>query len=101
MPVKLRLLQTHSCKIVCSEAPETSFDCEGKSEIGYYADHESDCQSFHICIPDGAGHLEKFTFLCPNGTVYDQDNFYCDWWYNVDCHGGPLAKARATSIVQS
>jgi len=24
-------------------------------------------------------------FLCPNGTVFNQQYFICDWWYNVDC----------------
>ena len=23
--------------------------------------------------------------LCPNGTLYNQQYFICDWWFNVDC----------------
>ena len=25
------------------------------------------------------------SFLCPNGTLFNQKYFVCDWWYNVDC----------------
>ena len=28
----------------------------------------------------------KFSFLCPNGTKFDQKTFVCNWWYNVDCN---------------
>ncbi len=31
------------------------------------------------------GFLDKFSFLCPNGTVFNQEVFACDWWFNVDC----------------
>ena len=27
----------------------------------------------------------KFSFLCPNGTLFNQQYFVCDWWFNVDC----------------
>jgi hypothetical protein len=68
-------------------ALETSFLCEGKV-MGYYADPEGECQQFHICVTDdnggGAAPL-KFTFLCPNGTLFNQQYFICDWWFNVDC----------------
>merc|ERR1712025_177248 len=50
-------------------APDTSFLCDGQIQ-GYYADPEADCQSFHIC---------------PNGTLFNQQYFICDWWFNVDC----------------
>ena len=26
-----------------------------------------------------------FSFLCPNGTVFNQAYFICDWWFNVNC----------------
>ena len=84
-----------------SEAHETSFTCEGHLDYGFYADPETDCQSFHGCIPDGQGGLDKQTFLCPNGTVYSEELFICDWWYNVDCHGGLMTKARAASVDSS
>merc|ERR1712213_292159 len=50
-----------------------------------YADGEAECQVFHICTADGAGGLAKYSFLCPNGTVFNQNYFICDWWFNFDC----------------
>jgi len=64
--------------------PETAFLCEDKIE-GYYADPDSDCQAFHICANDGNDGLIKYSFLCPNGTLFNQQYFICDWWFNVDC----------------
>ena len=53
--------------------------------IGYYSDPEAECQAFHICTADGAGGLAKYSFLCPNGTLFNQNYFICDWWFNFDC----------------
>lgn len=36
---------------------------------------------FHVCERDGRQH----SFLCPVGTLFSQQFFVCDWWYNVDC----------------
>ena len=52
---------------------------------GYYADPEADCQSYHVCSDSGDGIMVKFDFLCPNGTIFNQEEFVCDWWFNVDC----------------
>ena len=52
---------------------------------GYYADPEAECQVFHICTADGQGGLAKYSFLCPNGTIFNQNYFICDWWFNFDC----------------
>jgi len=53
--------------------------------MGYYADAETDCQAFHVCTADGQGGLSKYSFLCPNGTIFNQGYFICDWWFNFDC----------------
>ena len=52
---------------------------------GYYADPEAECQAFHVCTADGNGGLAKYSFLCPNGTLFNQENFVCEYWFNVDC----------------
>ncbi len=52
---------------------------------GYYADTEAQCQVFHVCNGDGQGGMIKYSFLCPNGTVFNQNYFICDWWFNFDC----------------
>jgi len=70
---------------IFTNVPETSFLCDGLVPGGYYADPEADCQSFHVCARDGHGGLKKFSFLCPNGTIFNQQVLVCDWWFNVDC----------------
>merc|ERR1712106_642986 len=70
---------------IYSEVPETAFACDGQVDGGYYADSEAECQVFHICTADGAGGLAKYSFLCPNGTLFNQNYFICDWWFNFDC----------------
>jgi len=70
---------------IYAEVPDTSFLCDGQAEGGYYADPEAECQVFHICGSDGNGGLTKYSFLCPNGTLFNQQYFVCDWWFNVDC----------------
>ena len=70
---------------IFSVVPETSFLCDGQVDGGYYGDPEAECQSFHICAADGTGGLTKYSFLCPNGTLFNQQYFICDWWFNVDC----------------
>merc|ERR1719348_2488036 len=70
---------------IYSEVPESGFTCDGQVDGGYYADPEAECQVFHICTADGAGGLAQYSFLCPNGTVFNQNYFICDWWFNFDC----------------
>lgn len=38
-------------------------------------------QVFHIC--QNGGH--KDSFLCPNGSIFNQKYSVCDWWYSFDC----------------
>ena len=38
-----------------------------------------------MCQPNGVAD----SFLCPNGTMFNQQYFVCDWWYNVDCGAQP------------
>merc|ERR1712002_1269266 len=70
---------------IYAEVPESGFTCDGQVDGGYYADGEAECQAFHICTADGAGGLAKYSFLCPNGTLFNQNYFICDWWFNFDC----------------
>ncbi len=70
---------------IYAEVPESGFVCDGQVDGGYYADPASQCQAFHICTADGQGGLAKYSFLCPNGTIFNQNYFICDWWFNFDC----------------
>ena len=87
---------------VLGSVPQTSFSCDGRVSGGYYADIETNCQvnnlssstrsdlgfqAFHVCVDSGSAYygLISYSFLCPNGTMFHQKYFICDWWYNVDC----------------
>ena len=49
---------------------------------GYYADPEMGCQAYHVCLLDPiSGSMYPTSFLCPNGTLFQQQIFNCDWWY--------------------
>ena len=65
---------------IYGEVPQTSFLCDGLADGGYYGDPEAECQAFHICANDGNGGRTKYSFLCPNGTLFQQQYFVCDWW---------------------
>merc|ERR1711879_736379 len=60
---------------------DLTFSCEGRP-YGYYADPATNCQVFHICLGDGD---IKWSFLCPNQTIFNQQYFVCDYSVNVDC----------------
>lgn len=72
---------------IYASVPENSFSCDGLIFGGYYADPEAQCQAYHVCLQDpiDISNLYPVSFLCPNGTIFNQELFNCDWWYNVDC----------------
>jgi hypothetical protein len=69
---------------IYSEIPTTSFDCNNQLWPGYYADVEAQCQVFHICAMN-----KTFDFLCPNGTIFSQENLVCVWWNQFECSNAP------------
>ncbi|XP_071454326.1 uncharacterized protein [Hetaerina americana] len=62
--------------------PETSFSCKDQRYKGFFGDPETGCQAWHYCDFNGG----QASFLCPNGTIFSQVLFTCDWWFNVDCN---------------
>lgn len=56
------------------------------SPAGYYVDTEARCQVFRVCAHTDLSGI-GFTFLCPNGTLFNQAYMVCDWYYNVQCEG--------------
>ncbi|XP_057664346.1 uncharacterized protein LOC130898822 [Diorhabda carinulata] len=62
------------------QIPKTSFSCDGRPS-GYYADVTTGCQVYHMC--DGLGR--KFSYTCPNATLFQQRMLICDHWYMVNC----------------
>ena len=110
---------------IMAAVQETSFTCDGLIFGGYYADPDTQCQQYSVCLQVGgndiidlAGHflvswnvttvvivlsdvssslisikniipfqdpidpsnLYPVNFLCPNGTIFNQELFNCDWW---------------------
>ncbi|XP_014223690.1 uncharacterized protein LOC106650276 [Trichogramma pretiosum] len=71
------------------EIPQTSFSCAHVPAVpGMYANVETGCQVYHVCH-DGREGDQGAAFLCANGTIFNQKEFACDWWYNVDCGSAP------------
>ncbi|XP_064082017.1 uncharacterized protein LOC135198413 [Macrobrachium nipponense] len=72
---------------ILASVPQTGFDCNAQNVPGYYADTdpEAGCQVFHICQDRPNGRRQQDSFLCPNGTIFNQQYLVCDWWFNFDC----------------
>ncbi|XP_055377076.1 uncharacterized protein LOC129609182 [Condylostylus longicornis] len=65
--------------------PHTNFHCGSVPAVpGMYANVETGCQGYHVCHDGREGH-QGAQFLCTNGTIFNQKEFACDWWYNVNC----------------
>ncbi|XP_066986884.1 probable serine/threonine-protein kinase clkA [Macrobrachium rosenbergii] len=64
----------------------SSFSCADKP-YGYYADQENSCRVFHICNPalfsDGKIETYQYSFMCGEGTVFDQDVLTCKAEYDA------------------
>ncbi|XP_073827946.1 chitin-binding domain protein thawb [Musca autumnalis] len=73
--------------------PKTSFSCRTYGN-GYFADMETDCQVFHIC-EEG----RKISFLCPNGTIFQQSELTCDWWFKVNCLGSSSFYGESSELL--
>ncbi|XP_042229298.1 homeobox protein 2-like [Homarus americanus] len=58
----------------------TSFNCLDRP-YGYYADQDNSCRVFHVCNPalfsDGAIQTFQYSFMCGEGTVFDQKEMTC------------------------
>ncbi|XP_058116536.1 mucin-2-like [Anopheles ziemanni] len=70
--------------------PKTGFTCRDKILGGYYADSETQCQMFHVCVKVAGVGVQDFRFLCPNGTAFDQEAQICADWGDVDCEAATL-----------
>merc|ERR1712029_1039681 len=63
----------------------TSFSCANVPfQPGMYTDIDSGCQVYRVCN-DGRDGPQGAGFLCPNGTLFNQQTFECDHWFKVDC----------------
>ena len=39
----------------------------------------------HLLLSASPSGLTKFSFLCPAGSLFQQQTEVCDWWHNVNC----------------
>lgn len=69
----------HHSRRLLQEGSE--FSCEGRV-TGYYADVENGCRTYHYCTGSN-----RYTYECPNNTLFQQRIFICNHWYLVDCEG--------------
>ena len=83
---------------IFSSVPSTSFTCDDKEGGGYYADMETGCQVHHTCGTREDLQFIKFSTLCPNGTIFDQEGQTCRWWYMVDCESSESFYFSETNI---
>ncbi|XP_074100327.1 uncharacterized protein LOC141528271 [Cotesia typhae] len=58
----------------------SNFSCKSR-ETGFYADIESNCRIYYTCDDHG----NKFSYNCPQDTVFNQETLVCDHTYRVDC----------------
>merc|ERR1719431_1898538 len=86
---------------IFAAVPQTTFTCADKDEGGYYADMETGCQVHHTCGNREDYNLVKFSSLCPNGTIFDQQQQTCRWWYLVDCQSSDSFYFSQTNIRES
>ncbi|XP_042857023.1 U-scoloptoxin(01)-Cw1a-like [Penaeus japonicus] len=60
---------------------QTGFEC-GDLPYGYYADTSNNCAIYHVCLPYVDNDLyvtRHFSFLCGEGTMFDQERLVCDF----------------------
>ena len=54
-----------------------------------------------MCVTATDGGFKKFSFLCPNGTMFDQDKLACNTWFNVDCNQDAIDVYHVMSLCQN
>ncbi|KAI1306073.1 hypothetical protein HDE_01332 [Halotydeus destructor] len=66
--------------------PKTQFSCEDRVSSEYYADPETNCAIYYICLPTQSGKLSPTSFACPNGTIFNQATRVCQPHDQVHCN---------------
>lgn len=71
--------------------PLVEFEC---SREGYFADSKFDCEAFHYCSADGT----RFTFLCGDGSKFNQRTLICDFDHALQCGQIQLDSSKPISF---
>jgi len=66
--------------------PKTGFNCVDKTPGQYYADPQTKCAVYYICIQNERGTLSPLSFACPNGTLFSQSTRVCRSHDQVFCN---------------
>lgn len=69
---------------------KTGFNCQDKVAGGVYADIESNCEMFHICVPLGKYKMLDYKVFCANGTAFDQETGSCREKEEFNCENAHL-----------
>ncbi|RNA08660.1 acidic mammalian chitinase-like [Brachionus plicatilis] len=59
-----------------SDRVDENFEC---FEDGLFADKSSGCRAFFQCFRSMSRYVLKARFLCPIGTLFNQEKLVCDW----------------------
>lgn len=69
---------------------KSGFNCQDKVAGGVYADMESNCEMFHICVPLGKYKMLDYKVFCANGTAFDQETGSCREKDEFNCENAHL-----------
>ncbi|GFX92892.1 chitin-binding type-2 domain-containing protein [Trichonephila clavipes] len=71
-------------------------DCRKRMIRYFYAEIDNETS-----IKTGTFSNAYMSFLCPNGTVFNQATFVCEWWHNVDCSKSEQHFAKNNEFYKS
>ncbi|XP_076323060.1 uncharacterized protein LOC143231989 [Tachypleus tridentatus] len=83
-PRELNGVDLNSYPFFISVPEDINFKCDGRHD-GYYSNVLHKCQLFHWCFGG-----QRYDFLCPNYTLYDQTTFTCRFVNTVDCENSEM-----------
>ncbi|CAB3364710.1 Hypothetical predicted protein [Cloeon dipterum] len=56
---------------------------------------------FHVCVKMGPSEaIQDFRFLCPNDTMFDQENQICANWFDIDCEASTLYYSKSFDLFR-
>ena len=65
--------------------PKSIFSCVGKRSGEYYADPQTQCRLYFVCLPNAQLTLSPTSFACPNTTRFNQATRVCSPEDQVYC----------------
>lgn len=81
----------------------SNFTCSNK-KLGYYADVERQCKLYFFCLPGeykGVPVAQRISYLCLNGTIFDQKALDCVEKPSVECEQSPEYYESSNEVVRA